>query len=87
MGARLPAGAVLRVRTGAPRSTVLGNLTVTEPVAPGYTTAWPCDQPRPTASTNNYVLGLTTPNFVAVRTHSQGDFCVFTTQSAHLVFD
>lgn len=87
MGARLPAGAVLRVRTGAPRSTVLGNLTVTEPVAPGYTTAWPCDQPRPTASTNNYVLGLTTPNFVAVRTDSQGDFCVFTTQSAHLVFD
>ena len=86
-GARLPAGAVLRVRTGAARSTVLGNLTVTEPVAPGYTTAWPCDQPRPTASTNNYVLGLTTPNFLAVRTDAQGDFCVFTTQSAHIVFD
>ena len=87
MGPRLPAGAVIRVSTGAARSTVLGNLTVTDPLSQGYTTAWPCDQPRPTASANNYVPGLTTPSFLAVRTDAQGDFCVYTTQSTHLIFD
>lgn len=86
--APLGAGGVLRVRTGAPGgATVSGNLTVTQPAGPGYTTAWPCDQPRPTASVNNFVTGLTSANFTSVRTDSSGDFCVYASTATHVLFD
>jgi hypothetical protein len=60
---------------------------VTEPVAAGYTTAYPCLEGRPTASNNNYVKGQTVPNFVAVRPDANGDICVYTSNSAHLIWD
>jgi hypothetical protein len=39
------------------------------------------------ASNNNYVWGQTIPNFVAVRPDANGDICLFTTASAHLIWD
>lgn len=40
-GYRIPAGGTVTVDTGAPNTTVLGNLTVTEAAGPGFTTAYP----------------------------------------------
>ncbi|GLH97149.1 CAP domain-containing protein [Phytohabitans aurantiacus] len=87
-GAKPRAGAVVKVRaTTAGEQTVLANLTVTEPVGAGYTTAYPCLEGRPTASNNNYVRGETIPNFVAVKPDANGDVCVYTSNSAHLIWD
>lgn len=82
-----PGGATVKVHTTTPNQTLLGNLTVTQPDTGGYTTVWPCSQPRPLASTNNFVAGQTIPNFTSATTDANGDFCVFSTAQAHLVFD
>ncbi len=87
-GSPVGTGGVLRVHTGAAGgATVSGNLTVTQPAGPGHTTAWPCDQARPTASVNNFVAGKTTANFTAVRTDAAGDFCVYSSMASHVLFD
>ena len=78
---------VVRVETGKPDTTVFGNLTITEPKANGYATAYPCNQPRPLASNVNYVAGQTVANFLGVRTDSNGDFCVYTMARTHIIFD
>lgn len=81
------AGNLVTVETGLPNTTVLGNLTVTGPAGRGYTTLWDCSSERPTASTNNYAWNQTIANFAAVRTNSEGKFCIFTSAPAHLVWD
>ena len=53
----------------------------------GHTTVWTCGEQRPTASTNNFVVGETTPNFAVVRTDAAGDFCVYSTAQTHLLWD
>ena len=84
----VPAGTVVRVATGAsPGATVMGTLTVTSPQAAGYLTAYPCDQERPTASNGNFRAGQTVATFLAVRTDSGGAFCIFTSGTAHVLFD
>lgn len=85
--AAIPSGGVARVATGNPNATVFGNLTVTEPTRSGFTTLWNCDSPRPLASVNNFEPGQTTPNFAAVRTNAQGEFCIYTSSTAHLIWD
>ena len=83
----VPAAGVVRVPTGIANGTVVGNLTVTGPAGSGHFTAYPCDQQRPFASNLNFVAGQTVANLAAVRTDAAGEFCVFTTQTAHVVFD
>jgi hypothetical protein len=85
-GRPVPAGGTLRVHAGR-TGMVLGNLTVTEPRAAGFTTVWPCDQPRPLASVNGYAAGQTVPALAVSATDATGDVCVYTSQSAHLVWD
>ena len=68
-------------------ATILGNLTVTGPTGSGYTTAFPCSASRPTASNNNYVGGQTVPNFAVVQSDADGDICIYTSASAHLIWD
>ncbi|MFM2437653.1 MAG: hypothetical protein RLZ55_464, partial [Actinomycetota bacterium] len=77
----------LRIHAGPANATVVGNLTVTRPQGAGHTTVWTCGEPRPTASTNNFVGGETTPNFAIVRTDAVGDFCVYTTTTTDLLWD
>ncbi len=85
---RLPAGDVMRMSTGAaPGATAWGNLTVTDSTAPGWLVAFPCDQPRPLASNLNFAAGQTVANFVGVRTDGAGAICVYSTATAHLIFD
>lgn len=83
----LAAGGVARIDTGAPGATVMGNLTVTGAQANGYTTLYPCDVARPTASVSNYRAMVTTPTFAAVRASASGEVCAYSSAAAHLVWD
>ena len=49
------------------------NVTVTEPVADGFLTVYPCDAPRPLASNLNYAAGQTVPNLVTVKLSADQD--------------
>jgi hypothetical protein len=85
---RVGAGGTVRVHVSStPNATVMGNLTVVNPQGAGFTTAYPCDQPRPLASNNNYTTGQTSPNFAVVRSDAQGDICLFSQQATDLIWD
>ena len=65
LSGRLPAGAAAAVL----------NVTVTQPKAPGFLTAYPDGQPVPTASNLNFTSGETVPNLVIVPvTDGKADF-------------
>lgn len=84
----VPAGGVVEVSTTAgAATTVWGNLTATGASAAGWLVAYPCDQPRPTASNVNFPAGRTVANFVAVRTDDRGKFCVYSSVPSHVIFD
>ena len=83
----VPAYGTIEVDTGKPNSLVVGNLTVADPQSRGFTTAWPCSEPRPETSINNFVAGRTIANFAVVRTDAQGKLCVYTTGAARLIWD
>jgi hypothetical protein len=55
-----------------PPSAVVANVTVTNPTASGFLTAWPDGSSRPLASDLNWVAGLTIPNLVVVKLGSSG---------------
>ena len=63
------------------------NATVTEPVAAGYLTVYPCDTERPTASNLNFVAGQTIPNAVTVSVGRDAHVCLFVSVTAHVVVD
>ena len=83
----LPAGTTTRVQAGNPNDTVVGNLTVVDPQDNGFTTAYPCDQARPTTSVNNYNPHEVTPNLTVVRADAQGYICIFNQAQTHLIWD
>ncbi|MGD9997448.1 MAG: hypothetical protein AB7L17_16995 [Ilumatobacteraceae bacterium] len=68
-------------------SAVVLNVTVTEAVAAGYATVYPCGTQPPTASNLNYSRGSTIPNLVVAKIGTGGTVCVFTQSTAHLVVD
>jgi hypothetical protein len=53
-------------------SAVVLNVTVTEPSAGSYLTAWPAGQSRPVVSNLNYAAGQTVPNLVVVKVGAGG---------------
>ena len=61
-------------RAGVPTNatSVVLNVTATEPSGPGYLTVWPSGQPQPNASNLNYVSGQTVPNLVIVKIGAEG---------------
>jgi Spherulation-specific family 4 len=63
------------------------NVTVTNPVAAGFVTVYPCDRPRPEASNLNFVSGLTIANLVFARLDSFGRTCLYTTVPLDLIAD
>ncbi len=63
------------------------NLTVTQPEARGFLTAWPCDESRPTVSNVNYAAGETNPNLATVKLSADGKVCLYTLRRAHIVAD
>ena len=86
-----PGGAVVVpvAAAGVPAtaSAVVATVTAVDAAGPGYLTAWPCDQPRPTASVLNYAGGATRAGLAVVPVGADGTICLFTYAGAHLVVD
>ena len=68
-------------------SLVFLNLTADATDAGGFVTAYPCDQPMPTASNFNPVAGRTTTALVASKLSAAGTVCLFTSAPTHLIAD
>ena len=81
-----PRGKV-KVHVGAAGQTVMGHLTVTGAAGSGHTRMWPCTQPMPNSSVNNYAGPAATSNFAAVNADANGDVCVYTSAQANLIWD
>lgn len=92
-GGLRPAGSTLELdvanRAGLPGdvSSVVLNVTVTEPRDRGFVTVFPCDGTPPTASNLNYAAGQTVPNAVIAKVSPGGKVCIYTLRAAHLVVD
>ena len=82
---------VVAGRGGVPASgatAVVLNLTVTEPVSPGYLTVYPTGSPVPLASNLNFVAGETRANLVVAKLGSGGRVTIRNASSrAHVVAD
>ena len=92
-GGVVPLGTVTVVhvagRGGVPANatTAVLNVTVTEPVADGFATIYPCGIDTPLASNVNFVAGQTVPNAVVAKIGTGGDVCVYNSQPTHLIAD
>ncbi len=86
-------GSTLRLpvagRVGVPSSAtaVVLNVTVTVPQGPGYVTAYPAGIPLPDTSNLNFETGQTIPNAVIAGVGPDGNVCLFTSATAHLIVD
>lgn len=76
-------------RAGVPTDvgSVVLNVTVTQTQGAGFVTVYACDQPRPTASQLNYVVGATITNSVIVDVSAAGTVCLFTFAAVDMVVD
>ncbi len=71
--------------TGA--DAVVMNVTVTEPTAAGFLTVWPAGQPKPLASSLNFIKGQTVPNLVIAKLGAGKVDIAINTGSTHVVAD
>ena len=71
----------------ADASGVVANLTVTEPDAAGYLTAFPCAGDAPLASNVNFRGGQTVSNLILTDLDADQHLCVTTNATIHLVVD
>jgi uncharacterized protein YkwD len=63
-------------------------LNVTVPATnDGYLTVFPCDTPKPNASSLNYSAGKTIAAAAIVKVGVSGEVCVFSSSSTHLIVD
>jgi hypothetical protein len=62
------------------------NVTVVDPVGPGFLTAFPCGT-RPLAANLNYVANQTVPNAVIAPVSAEGEVCFFSLVDTHIVVD
>lgn len=76
-------------RAGTPATATSATLTIiaTESGGVGYVTVWPCDAPRPVASTLNITPGATVANSLIARLDPQGRVCLSSSTDTHLVVD
>ena len=73
---------------GVGASAVALNVTVDQPTAEGFITTWPTGESMPTASTHNFVPGLTVANLVLAKVGAGGKVSLFNSAgSTHLVAD
>jgi hypothetical protein len=88
-----PGGAVTPVavtgRAAVPADAVAAvlNVTVTNPVAAGFVTVYPCGSPLPNASSVNFTTGQTVANAVVSQIGTAGQICVYTPVQTDLVVD
>lgn len=90
-GPEATVGLAVTGRGGVPASgvsAVVLNVTVTEPTAGGFLTAWPAGEARPLASNLNFSPGQTVPNLVVVKVGVGGVVNLFNSSaSTHMVAD
>jgi hypothetical protein len=67
-------------------SSAVLNVTVTEVLADGFATVYPCGA-RPNASNLNFTIGSTVPNLVVAPLDAEGRVCVHVTGEAHAIVD
>ncbi|MEI6497880.1 MAG: SpoIID/LytB domain-containing protein, partial [Actinomycetota bacterium] len=53
----------------------------------GFVTMWPCDAPRPLASSLNITAGTPVSNAVEVATNTAGEVCAYSSTATHLMVD
>ncbi len=95
VAAPVPAGQWIDLQVtgvgGVPAQGVTGvalNVTVDGPTGSGFVTTWPTGEPRPTASTHNFVPGLTVANLVLAKVGAGGRVSLFNSAGAtHLIAD
>jgi SpoIID/LytB domain protein len=89
----LPAGSIVRVATrgpgGAAGDSTAASLTIhaLDPVHAGFVTVWPCDEPRPWASSANVNLNGQVANYADIAVNAAGEACVFISAPMHLSVD
>ena len=83
---KVPAGGTVVVRGLSGARALAVNITVTEPDAAGFITAWPGGA-RPNSSAVNYEGGQTVANSAIVPTDPNGNFTLFTMTGTHLIVD
>ncbi len=82
----LDVGGVAPVPAGA--SAVVLNLTATNPIGPGFVSAWPADKARPTTSVINFESpGQTIANLVTVPMDAAGGVAFFALTATDLIAD
>jgi SpoIID/LytB domain protein len=90
---RLTAGETVRVGTvgggrGATGSSAVAvTLHLLDATASGFVTAWPCDAPRPLASSANVDRGRSVTNVAMVPVSAAGEVCLYSSTSLHLAVD
>ncbi len=91
--ARVPANTVYEVQVAgtngipADASTAALQVTVTNPLAAGHVTAYPCGVSRPPTSTVNFSPGQTRSNLALTGIGADGKVCLYTLTSTDLVVD
>lgn len=85
----LQPGAVLRVAapaaSDAGATAITVNLTATDAWAPGYLTAWPCEQPMPATSVLNFRPGHPDANLAALG--FDDEICLASSAPVHVIVD
>jgi hypothetical protein len=86
-GEVLPLSVAGHAGVGADATSVMLNVTVTNPAAAGFLTVWPCGQPRPLASNANFVAGQSVAVAVLAGVGSGGSVCVASNVDTDVVLD
>ncbi len=90
---RLPAGSVTEIPvTGrgivpSEATAVTVNVAAIEGAADGFITLYPCDRPRPEASTLNFAAGEVVSNGAFVPLDPAGSLCLYTHQATDAILD
>ncbi len=76
-------------RAGVPAgaTAVAVNVTVDNPIGPGFLAVFPCGAPTPNASNLNFAAGRTVANLVISRIGTGGAICIFTPTATEVVVD
>jgi hypothetical protein len=76
-------------RTGIPNGDGVAalNITVTDPAAPGFITAYPCGTAKPNTSNVNFTTGQTVANLSVIALGTNGKICLTTSAPTHLIAD
>jgi hypothetical protein len=81
----LPVSGRASVPVGA--ATAALNLTVVDPSAAGFLTAYPCGTTKPNTSNVNFTAGQTVANLSIVKIGAGGKVCLVSDQPTHLIVD